>query len=239
MCVTMATWHLVSSSLDVGRDAPDSSCSPCYLWGLPSGYPSEMWAQHPASQRHSKNRDPLPIPVDEDVRRLFHVCQKGQRYAEFLQDALASATPDGPIEAFVQELVSTCLRSQAFIASQIPWATVQAEKSRFVIYQTVIPKTKEEELLDTLLSTLGVLEDALKAYGELEKLAVECLEERHRQVEPPIQPQTQPMPSRNHDISNSAVDVLATPTPLYVVPPLDMETDLARSFGPPPPYESI
>ena len=86
-----------------------------------------------------------------------------------------------------------CITSQERVASQIPWATSVAERSRDELENSTVasaPKTnqlpeplatKEEELLATLLAANQALFESIRMHDELQHLA--AAERVEREVE--------------------------------------------------------
>ncbi|KAJ3819568.1 hypothetical protein F5880DRAFT_1489456 [Lentinula raphanica] len=79
-------------------------------------------------EKKSKNRI---IPLEEDIRRLFQECTIGLANASLLNQALGHAKVEELKKGeVIKEFRVKCLASQELIATQIPWATAGAERSR-------------------------------------------------------------------------------------------------------------
>jgi hypothetical protein len=136
------------------------------------------------------------IPPEEDMRRLFEECTVGQGNATLLSEALAYSGPNDLEGDVVQEFYAKCKSSQELIFAQIPWASAGAERSRALqgspknaralphangSYPSLQSRedeapaesTVEEELLAALLVTNGALQEALRSYEDIERVAVE------------------------------------------------------------------
>ncbi|KAG6871954.1 hypothetical protein C0995_014553 [Termitomyces sp. Mi166 len=132
-----------------------------------------------------KHETPEPrnrvIPPDEDIRRLFQECKIGQESAWHLSQALMSSRPEDLMKKAYEELYLQCRSSQELILEQIPWASVEAEKSCIAKDQEMLmngqledqrlEQTNQEKLLDSLLSANAELMDALHRHDDLKRVA--------------------------------------------------------------------
>ncbi|KAI0075493.1 EF-hand [Panus rudis PR-1116 ss-1] len=128
----------------------------------------------PAPTQKTPERRPSPkiISRDEDITRLFRVCTTGKEHAQLLHEAVIYAKPEDTREkGLLQEFLQRCRQSQEMIASQIPWATAQAERSSNAAGKT--RESKEEALLAELLDANEQLLGALKSYEDLETALAE------------------------------------------------------------------
>ncbi|KAL0057157.1 hypothetical protein AAF712_016209 [Marasmius tenuissimus] len=124
------------------------------------------------------------IPPEEDIKRLFQDCIIAEAHASLLSQALAHTAPgdflsnstEGQNNGIIIEFRGKCARSQELIATQIPWATAGAERSRREfntkrkvegepLYGEGEGETTEERLLSDLLATNEVLLGVLGQYG--------------------------------------------------------------------------
>ncbi|GAC98537.1 hypothetical protein PHSY_006131 [Pseudozyma hubeiensis SY62] len=115
------------------------------------------------------------LTFDEDVRRLHEECQIARSNAAVLVDTLLhEGLHSGTLE-LVEEFHSKVVRSQDLIASQIPWASAQADRSRAAVAVGGERETREEALLADLLEAHGrsgeaihMVEDARRRIEEEE-----------------------------------------------------------------------
>ena len=80
----------------------------------------------------------------------------------------------------IQEFLQKCRASQEYLASNIPWASFHAERSRETYSGS--EETEEERLLAELLQTNQELLDALKSYDDLEAQAERDRKKAERRV---------------------------------------------------------
>ncbi|KAJ9478927.1 VHS domain-containing protein [Pseudozyma hubeiensis] len=115
------------------------------------------------------------LTFDEDVRCLHEECQIARSNAAVLVDTLLhEGLHSGTLE-LVEEFHGKVVRSQDLIASQIPWASSQADRSRAAVPVGGERETREEALLADLLEAHGrsgeaihMVEDARRRIEEEE-----------------------------------------------------------------------
>lgn len=88
----------------------------------------------------------------------------------------------------IQEFFTKCRASQDLIQTQIPWASAGAERSRIRQLESLgpdsmrngeeLPPTREERLLGELLAANEELAEALRIYGDIERIGVETEAEK-------------------------------------------------------------
>ncbi|KAI0781214.1 hypothetical protein BD413DRAFT_620813 [Trametes elegans] len=129
---------------------------------------------------NSPNSAPIISPED-DIQRLFDVCKVGHGNAELLQEVLVYAKPQELKNDITKELLGRARASQDLIASQIAWATTEAERSRRTATSTA--ETIEEHLLAALLAAHEKLTECLNMYADLERIAIEQEAEERMKTE--------------------------------------------------------
>ncbi|KAK7693155.1 hypothetical protein QCA50_002721 [Cerrena zonata] len=160
-------------------------------------FPPSQWGHGRSHSTPLQNYAPPPGPPpsgppapektpskEEDIQRLFKVCQVGRGNASLLHEALVYASPADlkDKDSLIQEFRQKCTKSQEHVSSQIPWATSQTEQA-----QSGSSESKEEQLLGQLLSTNEALMDALKMYDDMEKAGVEQETRERAQAERKLQ----------------------------------------------------
>ncbi|KAH9818918.1 hypothetical protein DFH28DRAFT_888022 [Melampsora americana] len=139
-------------------------------------------------------------PVAPVMRDLKAEAEVARNNARLLIEALAYTTPaEMESNELIQEFHSKCLHHQNQLFDDIPWATAQAEQSRLyassITHSHPLPATnpyapllngvgvgsspdpssigmtKEEELLNVLLSANSELVDGFRQYDEMSRLA--------------------------------------------------------------------
>ncbi|PWY98886.1 hypothetical protein BCV70DRAFT_201672 [Testicularia cyperi] len=147
------------------------------------------------SQQHSLQGVFAPLPssviaYEEDVRKLHEECQIARSNANVLIDTVLHDGIASQTEELVDEFYSKVVRSQELLASQIPWASAQADRSRESLdRQRAIAasegrptppmgETPAERLLGDLLESHGRLLEASNLVDETRRRIVEEEEER-------------------------------------------------------------
>ena len=135
---------------------------------------AESMESRSASFQSSANSSaPLePITFEEDVRRLHEECQIARSNATVLLDTLLQEGLHSDTAPIVDEFYSKVVRSQDLIASQIPWASAQADRAE--------RGSREEALLADLLDAHGRTSEAVRAVDDARRRIEE--EEEERQV---------------------------------------------------------
>lgn len=143
--------------------------------GPPPNWPT--W-QTPSLGRSARGRGedasgvaaPVVISLQDEIKRSFKACKTGKGNAQLLQETLAYTRPeDLKGNPLIEEFVQRCRASQEYLASNIPWASFHAERSRESYHGS--GETDEELLLAELLQTNQELLDALSSYGDLQAQA--------------------------------------------------------------------
>lgn len=117
------------------------------------------------------------VAHDEDVRRLHEECQIARSNASVLLDTLLHEGLHADTAEVVDEFYNKVVRSQDVIASQIPWASAQADRSREWA-SSGERETKEEKLLADLLDAHGRTSEAMRVVDEARRRIEEEEEER-------------------------------------------------------------
>lgn len=161
----------------------------------PTAIPRHSNHSHPIPSQQSVVAQPV-APVMRDLKAEAEVARSNAR---LLIEALAYTTPaEMESNELIQEFHSKCLHHQNQLFDDIPWATAQAEQAR--LYASSITTshplpatnpyapllngvgvgtpphassgiTKEEELLNVLLSANSDLVDGFRQYDEMSRLA--------------------------------------------------------------------
>ncbi|KAJ6554050.1 hypothetical protein DFH09DRAFT_1166527 [Mycena vulgaris] len=127
-------------------------------------------------------------------------CKIGLQNAQLLSQALATASPEDLTNRLIADAHKKCVNSQELISTQIPWASAAAERSRETHRNLntldSVPlnaqndnegasdlgrpmATREEELLEELLTANAELIAVLKRYEDLDRVAFERALQRH------------------------------------------------------------
>ncbi|KAI1790762.1 EF-hand [Ganoderma leucocontextum] len=152
--------------------------------GPPPAPQSAPYYPPPPGPPPPQSQAPTPgavISPEDDVQRLFNACKVGRGNAELLQEVLVYAKPQELKNDITKELVGRARASHDLIGSQIPWATSEAEKSRWAARSAA--HTTQEQLLESLLAAHGDLTECLKMHEDLERIAIEQEAEERRKTE--------------------------------------------------------
>ncbi|KAG1830272.1 hypothetical protein DFJ58DRAFT_711251 [Suillus subalutaceus] len=115
----------------------------------------------------------------EDMKLLFQQCKIAMGNATVLSEMLARAKPEQIEGSPILDFLSKCDASQELIATQIPWASEGAERSRNDRKRNAEgnrhteQQTMEEELLDALVDANEALLGALNMYDNVMRVAEE------------------------------------------------------------------
>lgn len=137
---------------------------------------------HSASYHSSADSSFTPhdvVTFDEDVRRLHEECQIARSNAAVLLDTLLHEGLHPDTVDLVDEFYSKVVRSQELIASQIGWASAQADRSR-IAASGAERETREEALLADLLEAHGRTSEAVRVVDDARRRIEE--EEAERRV---------------------------------------------------------
>jgi len=118
------------------------------------------------------------VPPDEDIRRLHEECQIVRSNASVLIDTILDEGLHSGTSELVDEFYRRVVLSQELVASQIPWASAQADRSREAMPHG--SETREEHLLADLLEAHGRAGEAIKMVDDARRRIDE--EEEERQV---------------------------------------------------------
>lgn len=173
----------------------------------PAGEQREMREEGREHRRESSHQGETTYDVtslEEDRRRLLEECEIARDYCRNLEESLIYATPESVTEEpsiqvrfkigtsraykthylrISQEFRQKCIKSQEMIGAQLDWATTIADRAHaeqllLVGPGKVAPTTVEEQLLHTLVTVNKELNNVLKTYDDLERMALSEHEER-------------------------------------------------------------
>lgn len=137
---------------------------------IPDNYVQQAPYPTPTTPGQKRRKSPTTriIPPDEDRRRLLQECRIAQGNASLLAEALVHATPSDAKEGgnVLLEFWLKCRKSHEIVYAQIPWATAEADRA-----EREGKDGGEQELLNELLSANAALQDVLKQYEDLKRLA--------------------------------------------------------------------
>ncbi|SPO26026.1 uncharacterized protein UTRI_02300 [Ustilago trichophora] len=114
-----------------------------------------------------------PLTAEEDLRRLHEECHIARSNASVLLDTLLHEGLHADTPSLIDEFYNKVIRSHELIASQIPWASAQADRA-------AERESKEEALLADLLDAHGRTGESIHAVDEARRRIEE--EEEERQV---------------------------------------------------------
>ncbi|KAK1227561.1 hypothetical protein PQX77_009471 [Marasmius sp. AFHP31] len=130
-------------------------------------------------EREQDSQEIVPIPAEEDIRRLFQECVIGKINAWLLTRALEYSLFDETkrqSNEIIRELWFKCIASQELIAAQIPWASGEFERNRRKLNAKREAEgkpiageegeTTEERLLGDLLNANEELMAVLRQYED-------------------------------------------------------------------------
>ncbi|EKM55747.1 uncharacterized protein PHACADRAFT_256599 [Phanerochaete carnosa HHB-10118-sp] len=151
---------------DAARYAPPAGPPPTWpQWQTPGS--SLGRSRQPRRGDGGSEVETPVISLEDEIKRSFKACKTGKGNAQLLQETLAyTKVEDLKGNPLIEEFLQRCRASQEYLASNIPWASFHAERSRETYRGS--DETEEERLLAELLQTNQELLDALKSYSDLE-----------------------------------------------------------------------
>ncbi|SNX82156.1 uncharacterized protein MEPE_00862 [Melanopsichium pennsylvanicum] len=125
----------------------------------------------PSYQSSHASDNPAPISFSEDVRRLHEECTLARNHSSVLLDTLLHHGLHPETQDLILEFYDKVLGSQELIASQIPWASAQADRAQ-------VANGEEEALLADLLDAHGRCGEVIREADEARRRLQEEQEER-------------------------------------------------------------